>query len=156
MYSLWRGDKCLGIFEEDAPVTHHGRRVGAHGILVPNEEIDEDSSVMQTRSEIFPGSPTFQTPLPIRWIGHRVEHGFRWYPSSGALEQLSPEAARGISADRMYEIRDERGDRLNISLVTLQLFRFASVPEAKQWREAHGVKGDADRYWSVMFASADG
>lgn len=69
MYSLWRGDKCLGYFEENQPVTHHDRRVGAAGILIPNQDMDEDCSMMQTRIEIFPGSPIFQSPEPLRWIG---------------------------------------------------------------------------------------
>jgi hypothetical protein len=154
MYSLWRGEKCLGYFEETQPVMHHDRRVGAAGILVPNEDIDEDCAMMQTRVEIFPDSPTFQSPEPIRWIGQRVEHGCQLYPSSGALEPLSPEAARGVSADKIYEIRDERGERLDVTLVTLHLTRFASAAEAKQWREANGITGDADRFWSVMFASS--
>ena len=154
MYSLWRGDTCLGYFEENQPVMHHDRRVGAAGMLVPNEEMDEDRSMMQTRIEIFPDSPAFQSPQPIQWIGHRVEHGFRMYPSSGALEPLSPEAARGVSADKIYEIRDAQGERVDVTLLTLQLYRVASAAEAKQWREANGIKGDADRYWSVMFASS--
>jgi hypothetical protein len=111
------------------------------------------SSMMQTRFETLPHSPVFQDALPIEWIGDPPEPQTALYPSSGALEPLSPEAARGISADKVYEIRDERGVRVDVQVVTLQLHRFASANDAKEWRDANGITGDASEFWMVSFAS---
>jgi hypothetical protein len=152
-YSLWRGGKCLGHFEEEGPVTHHGRRTGAVGILAPTEDIKDASSMMQTRIEMLPHSPTFEAQLPIEWIGDPPERQDPIYPSSGALEPLSPEAARGVSPDKMYEIRDERGARVDVQLVTLQLHRFATSTDAKEWCEANGIQDDLREFWMVSFAS---
>ena len=153
MYSLWRGGKCLGHFEEKGPVTHHGRRTGAFGILAPSEGMEGASSMMQTRFEMLRHSPTFQDPLPIEWIGDPPEPRVPLYPSSGALQPLSPAAARGVSPDRVYEIRDERGERVDVQLVTLELHRFASPTDAKEWRDANGIQGDLREFWMVSFAS---
>src|SRR5438876_12153308 len=132
MYSLWRSGKYLGHFEEKGPVTHHGRRTGAIGILTPSEDMEGASSMMQTRFEMLQHSPTFQTPLSIEWIGDPPERQDPLYPSSGALEPLSSEAARGVSPDKVYEIRDEHGARVDVQLVTLQLHRFASSSDATE------------------------
>lgn len=89
---------------------------------------------------------------PLDWASRRA-----WLsevPQLRCLGTAEPEAARGVSADKIYEIRDERGERLDVTLVTLQLNRFVSAAEAKEWREANGITGDADRFWSVMFASS--
>ena len=153
MYSLWRGGKLLGHFSEKGPVTHHGRRAGAFGILVPTERMEAVSSMMQTRFASLPHSPVFQDALPIEWIGDPPEPQTPLYPSSGALEPLSPEAARGVSADKVYEIRDERGVHVDVQLVTLQLHRFASPNDAKEWRDANRITGDAEDFWMVTFAS---
>ena len=130
---------------------HHGRRVGAFGMLVPSEGMEGASSMMQTRCAILPHYPTFQDPLPIEWIGDPPVPSTRLYPSSGALEPLSPEAARGTPPEMVYEIRDERGERVEVDLVTLQLHRFVSATDAKKWHGAHGVQGD--EFWTVSFAS---
>jgi hypothetical protein len=153
MYSLWRGGKCLGHFDERGPVTHRGRRTGAFGILAPSEGMEGASSMMQTRFEMLPHSPTFQDPLPIEWIGDPSEPPTRLYASSGALEPLSPEAARGVAPDQVYEIRDERGARVDVQLVTLQLHRFASPADAKEWHDANAILGDSREFWMVSFAS---
>jgi hypothetical protein len=153
MYSIWRDGKCLGHFDDKGPVMHHGRRAGAFGILGPSEGMEGASSMMQTRFEMLPHSPTFQDPLPIEWIGDPPEPPTPLYPSSGALEPLSPEAARGVTPDRVYEIRDERGERVEVHLVTLQLHRFASSTDAKEWRDVNGIQGDVREFWMVSFAS---
>ena len=111
------------------------------------------SSMMQTRFEMPQHSATFQAPLPIEWIGDPPEPRVPLYPSSGALQPLSPEAAGGVSPDKVYEIRDERGERIDVHLVTLQLHRFASSTDAKEWRDANGIQGDLRKFWMVSFAS---
>lgn len=153
MYAIWRGGKCLGHFEEMGPVMHHDRRAGAFGILVPSEAMEGASSMMQTRVAILPHSPTFQNPLPIEWIGDPPEPVTPMYPSSGALQPLSPEAARGVPPDKVYQILDDRGARIDVHMVTLQLHRFASVADAQEWRAANGIQGDAREFWMVSFAS---
>jgi hypothetical protein len=153
VYSLWRAGRRLGHFEEKGPVTHHGRRAGAFGILAPAEGMLEASSMMQTRFEALPHSPTFQSALPIDWIGEPSEPPARMYPSSGALEPLSPEAARGVPPELMFEIRDERGERIDAQLVTLQRYRFADAAVAQEWRDANPLQGDSDGFWMVSFAS---
>ena len=153
MYSLWRGGKCLGHFEEKGPVTRRGRRSGAFGILVPAERMDRASSMMQTRIAIFPGEPTFQSPIPIEWVGNPPEAVTPQHQSSGALEPLSPEAARGVPPDAIYEIRDDRGERVDAHMVVLQLHRFAASADAEEWRAASGFDGDRREYWTVSFAT---
>ncbi len=112
------------------------------------------SSMMQTRFDMLPHSPTFQSPLPIEWIGDPPEPPSPVYPSSGALEPLSPEAARGVPPGKVYEIRDERGVRVDVRVVTLQLHRFASATDAKEWRDRNGIRGDAGEFWMVSFTLA--
>jgi metallo-beta-lactamase class B len=150
MYTLWRGGKCLGYFEEQTPVMGKSGPVGAFGILVPNAGMEEMSPMMQTRMML--PKRTFQDSLPIDWISDPPRPAARSNSSSVALEPLSPEAARGVPAEKAYEIRDQRGEKLDVQLVTLELHRFASAALAKQWRDANGVPGDAREYWTVMFA----
>jgi hypothetical protein len=95
----------------------------------------------------------FQDSLPVDWISdppvpRTLSHG-----SSVALEPLSPEAARGVPPEKLYEIRDERGEKLDVDMVILELHRFGSAALAKKWRDANGIPGDAQEYWTVMFAS---
>jgi metallo-beta-lactamase class B len=153
MYTLWRGGKCLGYFEEQTPVIGHDGPVGASGILVPNSDMAGIFSVMQTRSSMPPYFATFQDSLAIDWISDPPVPPTLLHPSSVALEPLSPEAARGVPPNKVYEIRDERGAKLDVSLVTLELHRFASAALAKKWHDANGIPGDAQEYWTVMFAS---
>jgi hypothetical protein len=153
MYSLWRGSKYLGHFDEKGPVTYHGRRTGAFGILAPSGSMKGATSMMQTRIEILPHSPTFQDPLPIEWIGDPPEPVHPLYPSSGALEPLSPEAARGVAPEQVYEIRDDRDARIEVRMVTLQLHRFANSTDAHEWRDANAIQGDLREFWMVSFAS---
>jgi hypothetical protein len=153
MYTLWRGGRFLGQFDERGPVTHHGKRVGSFGVLTPSEGLDGTASVMQARHAIPPYFPTFQHPLPVEWIGDSPERISPMYPSSGALEPLSPEAARGVLPDQLYEVRDERGAHVDIHLLTLQLHRFARASDAKAWCDANGIDDDASEFWMVSFAS---
>ena len=153
MYSLWRGGKPLGRFDERGPVTHHGRRAGAFGILLPSEEMEACSSIMQVRVEIFPHSPVFQNALPIEWIGGPPEPRTPLHPRSAALKPLSPEAARGVSADNVYEIRDGGGARVDVQMLTLRLCRFANASDAKKWRDEDGITGNAVEFWMVTFSS---
>ena len=150
VYTLWRGGKCLGYFEENTPVMGNSGPVGSSGILVPNAGVEEISPMMQTRMML--PKRTFQDSLPIDWISDPPRPPTRLHPSSGALEPLTPEAARGVPPDKVYEIRDQRGEKLDVDLVTLELHRFASTALAKQWRDANGISGDAQEYWTVMFA----
>jgi metallo-beta-lactamase class B len=152
MYTLWRGGKCLGYFEEQTPVMGKSGPVGASGILVPNDGMEGTYSMMQTRSQMPPNTPTFQDSLPIDFITDPPRPPTLLHPSSVALEPLSPEAARGVPPEKQYEIRDERGEKLDVDLVTLELHRFGSPGLAKQWRDANGIRGDAQEYWTVMFA----
>jgi len=96
---------------------------------------------------------TFQDSLAIDWISDPPVPPTLLHPSSGALEPLSPEAARGVPADKVYEIRDERREKLDVDMVTLELHRFGSAALAKKWHDANGIPGDAQEYWTVMFAS---
>ncbi len=153
IYTLWRGGTCLGYFEERTPVTGQSGRVGAYGVLVPTAGTEDMSPMMQTRFETLPYSPTFQDSLPIDWISIPPRPPIHFYPGSGALEPLSPDAARGVRPDKVYEIRDERGEKLDVDLVTVELHRFASAALAKEWRDANGIQGDAQEYWTVTFAS---
>lgn len=153
MYSLWRGGKCLGHFEEERPVTRRGRRSGAFGILVPNEGMDNASSMMQNRIDIFPGAPTFQSPIPIEWIGNPPEPVTPQHESSGALEPLSPEASRGVPPDAIYEIRDDQGERVDAHMVVLQLHRFTTSADAEEGRTANTFDGECRECWTVTFAS---
>ena len=152
MYSLWRGGKCLGHFTEDGPVTRHGLRSGAFGILRPSATLDAAASMMQTRVPIFPGTPTFQTPLSIEWIGNVSEPVKPLYPASGALEPLSPEAARGTPVHEIYEIRDDRGEHVDAHLVVLQLHRFVTPEDAEEWRAANRFADHLSEFWMVSFA----
>ena len=154
MYSLWHGGKYLGHFEEKRPVLHHGRRVGAMGILETDEDLDPDCAMMQTRFMTVPGSPTFQHPLPIEWIGKPAETRTSENHGPVALKPMSPEAARGIAQDKVYEIRDEAGERVDVQLVTLRFCRFAHAAAAKPWRDANFIQGEAEKFWMVSFASA--
>lgn len=153
MYSLWRGGKLLGHFAERGPVMHHGRRAGAFGILLPTGLLGELSSVMQTQVEMLPDSPTFQHPLPIEWVG--LSPPPRPVRNSGpvALEPMSAEAARGVPANQVYEIRDDRGARINTRLITLRLNRLADGVDAQKWWAADALEGDSREVWIVTFAS---
>ena len=151
MYTLWRGGKCLGYFEEQTPVVGRDGPVGASGILVPNASMEGMFPMMQTWMML--PKRAFQDSLPIDWISdppvpRTLSHG-----SSVALEPLSPEAARGVPLEKLYEIRDERGEKLDVDMVILELHRFGSAALAKKWRDANGIPGDAQEYWTVMFAS---
>jgi hypothetical protein len=53
----------------------------------------------------------------------------------------------------LFEIRDDRGERVDAQVVTLRLFRFANAGEAQKWRTANAIAGDAQEYWIVSFAS---
>ena len=67
VYTLWRGGKCLGYFEENenSPVVGKNGPVGASGILVPNAGM-QMSPMAQTRMMV--PKRTFQDSLPIDWI----------------------------------------------------------------------------------------
>jgi hypothetical protein len=111
------------------------------------------ASMMQTRFKLLPHAPTFQDPLPIEWIGDPPEPTRKLYGSCVPLAPMSPEAARGVSPDKVYEILDDRGARVNVHMVTLQLCRFASSADAQEWRTANAIQGDSREFWMVSFAS---
>jgi hypothetical protein len=120
MYSLWRGGILLGWFTEQAPVTHHGARVGASGFLQPAESFAETSSVMQTRASMLPGRPVFQAPLED--LRSREARTLAPGEKSGmtvALKPLGAEEARGIAADLVLEVRGDDGMRIDTEMVAL-------------------------------------
>lgn len=119
MYSLWRGGVLLGWFTERTPVTHHGAHVGAAGILRPTESFAETSSVMQTRVSIFPGRPVFQVSLDATRHEARTRAPGEKSGMTVALKPLSAEEARGIPADRVLEVREGDGTRIDTAMVTL-------------------------------------
>lgn len=152
MYSLWRGGTCLGSIAETQPVMHHGERVGAAGILEPNDPLEETSCLMQVRSEMLPHSPTFQSPKAIQWIGNPQPPTTPMYPSFGVLEPMSEEESRGVPPEKVFELRND-GSPLDIQFISLSLFRFVSDADARKWREATGIQSDRPEFWMVMFAS---
>jgi hypothetical protein len=119
MYSLWRGGVLLGWFTEHAPVTHHGARVGASGVLQPTESFAETSSVMQTRASMLPGRPVFQVSLDATRQEARTRAPGEKPGMTVALKPLSDEEARGIPAELVLEVRGEDGTRIDAAMVTL-------------------------------------
>jgi hypothetical protein len=151
MYSLWQAGKLLGHFGERWPVLHHGRRVGARGILEPTDAFTDIESVMQTRVPIFPGEPVFHTDLDPEFIGDvpKVSKQAR-YPSEGALKQLTPEEARGVSTDRIFEIRDQTGELVETRTIVLERYFVAPHAIPTEW----GPIEARPEYWLVSFSEA--
>jgi hypothetical protein len=145
MFSLWKGGVLLGRFAEHAPVTHHGARVGAAGVLEPAESFAEISSVMQTRVSKLPGRPFFQVPLEARSLGGaRTLAPGKKPETTVALKPLSDQEARGISADLVFEIRGEDGRRIDTTMVTL---------DRRTYREGTAHSEVSAEYWLVTFST---
>jgi hypothetical protein len=151
MYSLWRGTTLLGHFNERAPVMHHGKRVGALGILEPSEAFVGIDSMMQTRVSIFPGRPVFQHPLEPELLGvTRPPRGHSH--SSGALLPLSEDEARGVPPEQILQIRDASGASIDTDTLSLQLYAIPDGVDPAPF-EAHGFSDTSREVWHVLFAS---
>ena len=148
-YSLWRGDTFLGRFVERVPVMHHGRRVGASGILEPSTAFVGIGSLMQTRVPIFPGQPVFQDPLePERFEATTLS---QQHMGPQALRPLGEEEARGVAADLVFEVRNASGNSVNAGLVVLQLH---VIPDDADPETILGFTtgGPSRQFWEVTFA----
>ena len=132
---------------------HHGRRVGASGILETTEAFTGVSPLMQTRSWIAPGAPVFQHPVETIWFGVRRPAK----PSNRgwvALEPLSEEEARGVPPERIFEIRTEDGGPVDTTMIVLELPVIPAGTDLSVAREQYGSVGNSREMWLVMFAVA--
>ena len=152
-YSLWRDDTLLGRFAERAPVLHHGRRVGASGILEPSPAFVGIGSVMQTRIPIFPGQPVFQDPLEPEHFA--VTTPDRHHKGPQALLPISEEEARGVAPNLVFEVRDAGGNPVNATMVLIQLHVIPDGADPETTSEATTV-GSSRQFWHVTFAVHDG
>ena len=155
VFFLWRGTTLLGQFAERAPVTHHGKRVGAFGILEPSEAFVGINSMMQTRVLIFPGQPVFQHPLAPELVGVTPAPSGPHH-SSATLLPLSEDEARGVPPEQIFEIRDARGASIDAHMLSLQLYTVPDGVDSAPYFQAHGLAGNSREVWVVMFASRDG
>ena len=153
MYSLWRAGKLLGRLSEKGPLTHHGQRVGSLGILVPADALLELSPMMQTRSPILPDHPVFQHPLEPVVFGKPAPKN-RGSSGPVAFRALNEEAARGVAADQVLEMRDETGTPVDTAMIMLQLYKSPNGFDARA-RSEWGLAADAREYWFLSFAAPE-
>src|ERR1035437_179793 len=144
-YSLWRGGALVGRFNERSPMMHHGRRVGACGVLVPADGVEPLVGTMQTRIRTLPGAPTFQSPLeridPHEPVARDARHEIV------ALKPLSESEARGVPAASVLEVRGPDGVVQDADLVMLQQIVMPTGAAVQL-----GLPVDWTSYWFVSFA----
>ena len=128
---------------------HHGRRVGASGILEPSAAFVGIGSLMQTRATIFPGQPVFQDPLePERFEATAPS---QQHKGPQALRPLGEEEARGVAKDLVFDVRDASGNSVNAGMVVLQLH---IIPDDADPGTVLGFTavGPSRQFWQVSFA----
>ena len=107
---------------------HHGRRVGASGILESATAESALPSLMQTRIRILPGRPIFQTPIDPVVLG---EYPALRRPTIPA--HFSGEGRRGASVRTLcaVEIRDRSDVTIDADMITVSL---TVIPDHVVWQ----------------------
>lgn len=151
-YSLWRGGKLLGRFEERHPVTHHDKSVGAGGFLEPTADFVGISSMMQTCLPVIPGKPIFQHPLAPITMASITK------PSTGSkgpqeLKPLSDAEARGVPENLVFRIRDSDDRWIETTMVSLHLHVIPDDADAEEIHRAKGIPGTSNELWHISFAT---
>jgi hypothetical protein len=107
-------------------------------MLIPTPEYHDITPLMQTRLRHLPGEPVFQ----IRTGGdsHRVS-----YP----LLPMSPEAARGLPLEAIFELRGDSGEVVQADLISVDSFVIPPEGSKSEILEACRAAGVEPSGWMV-------
>jgi hypothetical protein len=153
-YTLWRGDTLLGHFTEQQPVTRHGARVGAAGLLESTDAFAGFAPMMQTRVRLFPGAPIFQSPMPVIDFNRAGE---RRPEASGPvpIREMRADEARGVPVEEVLVIRNGSGNVVDADVVSVWCTVFPTDVDLAEISRSFGVAIDSREVWQVSFTNHD-
>jgi hypothetical protein len=112
-YTLWRNAELLGRVRIPLPTSD-----GIFGMLEVEQSFRDIEPLMQICD---PFSESGRVFISFLRDAHRG-------PGPVALRELSPEEARGAAPERVFSVRDENGEHLEIDFLTID--RYADpIPE---------------------------
>jgi hypothetical protein len=133
MYSLWRADIMLGRISPELP---HDSPSTVIGILQPTDAFP-DLTLTQRTMDDLPGSPVWQSHDPITHCESSKEPGNNW--ESVGPRILSEAELRGVRAEQRLQLRDEDGEAIPTSSITVMEMRIGKQAGVDALCAAAGV-----------------